>query len=404
MRGRRIGFLLLWALSLWALLYSGMAVYYYVFFLFTIVFVLSVLQLLVSYSSFSMRTNLTSRVAEKGQPFSWKLLPKARHLSIAHARISVRIPETSAAQTPLRDFYVSPSFLKTTPVNIAVTSPYCGSLPLLVTGIEITDIFGLWHIKSSPDRYLVINPIFVTVLPSTSTFLPSDILYDEIMLPVRRTRERAEVVGVREYERGDNMRSIHWKYSARIGKLHVKEYEKGAKELHLIYLDLTDSPLSGEAAVKSKDLMLCSAASLCHALLIEQIPMLILGYSPKNDGRFSLVHSNAWEAARCFLAQCEFTNEIPSEYKELIAGYVLAEKSTLTVFTMAVTAAPLSFLTYRAGDYSSVSVCFIPQSGYQAEQQALSHLCSDKGIQTILLSAPTSAPLPAASAKEEEVV
>lgn len=385
MRGRRIGFLLLWALSLWALLYSGMAVYYYVFFLFTIVFVLSVLQLLVSYSSFSMRTNLTSRVAEKGQPFSWKLLPKARHLSIAHARISVRIPETSAAQTPLRDFYVSPSFLKTTPVNIAVTSPYCGSLPLLVTGIEITDIFGLWHIKSSPDRYLVINPIFVTVLPSTSTFLPSDILYDEIMLPVRRTRERAEVVGVREYERGDNMRSIHWKYSARIGKLHVKEYEKGAKELHLVYLDLTDSPLSGESGTISRDQLLCSAASFCYRLLLEQIPVIILAYSSKNDGRFALAHRNVWEPARYFLAQREFVEEIPSEYKELIAAHVLAEKSTLTVFSMAVTATPLSFLTYRAGDYSSVSVCFIPQEGYREEQQALVHLCSDKGIPSVIL-------------------
>jgi len=387
MRGRRIGFFLLWAFSLWAVLYSGMAVYYYVFFLFAIVFVISVLQLFVSFFSFSMRTNLTFRVAEKGRPFSWKLLPKARNFSVAHAKISVTIPEISRTQLPQRDFYVSPSFLKTTPVVITVSSPYCGSLPLLVTGIEITDIFGLWHIRSSPDRYLVKNPVYVTVLPDTSTFLPSDLLYDEIMLPVRRTRERAEVVGVREYEHGDNMRSIHWKYSARVGKLQVKEYEKGAKELHLVYLDLTDSPLPGEAGIKSRDRLLCSAASFCYRLLLEQVPMIILGYSAKNDGRFSLVHRNVWEPARFFLAQREFVREIPPEYKELIAGYVLAEKSTLTVFSMAVTATPLSFLTYRAGDYSSVSMCLIPQEGYREQQQALVHLCSDKGIQSIILPA-----------------
>ena len=387
MRGRRIGFFLLWAFSLWAVLYSGMAVYYYVFFLFAIVFVISVLQLFVSFFSFSMRTNLTFRVAEKGRPFSWKLLPKARNFSVAHAKISVTIPEISRTQLPQRDFYVSPSFLKTTPVVITVSSPYCGSLPLLVTGIEITDIFGLWHITASPDRYLVKNPVYVTVLPDTSTFLPSDLLYDEIMLPVRRTRERAEVVGVREYEHGDNMRSIHWKYSARVGKLQVKEYEKGAKELHLVYLDLTDSPLPGEAGIKSRDRLLCSAASFCYRLLLEQVPMIILGYSAKNDGRFSLVHRNVWEPARFFLAQREFVREIPPEYKELIAGYVLAEKSTLTVFSMAVTATPLSFLTYRAGDYSSVSMCLIPQEGYREQQQALVHLCSDKGIQSIILPA-----------------
>lgn len=391
MRKRRVGFFLFWALSLWAVLYSGMAVYYYVFFLFGIVFIISVVQLILSYTSFGIRTNLSSHLVEKLQPFSWKLLPKARHISVAHVKISVEIPDISEAHTPHRDFYVSPSFRKVTPVNLSIRSPYCGTLPLLVTGVEITDIFGLWRIKASPNHYLEKNPIYVTVLPDTTTFLPSDLLYDEIMLPVRKTRERAEAVGVREYMRGDNMRSIHWNYSARIGKLHVKEYEKGAKELHLIYLDLTDSPLSGEAAIRAKDQMLCSAASLCHHLLLEQIPMVILGYSANSDGRFSLIHANAWEAARIFLAQQEFTDEVPSEYKELIAGYVLAEKSTLTVFSMAVTAEPLSFLTYRAGDYSSVSVCFIPQPGYHQEQQMLVHLCSDKGIQTTLLPLPASA-------------
>ena len=407
MTGRRITFFLLWALSLWAVLYSGMPIYYYIFFLFVIVFAISVIQLTVSFFSFSMRTNLTSHIAEKGQPFCWKLLPKARNLSVAHARISVRIPDISEAHTPQRDFYVSPSFQHTIPVNLNIVSPYSGMLPLEVTGIEITDIFGLWRIKVSPGRYLPKNPLYVTVLPDASTFLPSDLLYDEIMLPVRKTRERAEPVGVREYMRGDNIRSINWKYSARLGKLHVKEYEKGAKELHLIYLDLTDTPLTGEAAIRARDQMLCSTASLCRRLLIEQIPMVILGYSAKKDGRFSLIHVNSWEAARIFLAQREFVREVPSEYKELIAGYVLTEKSTLTVFSMAVSAEPLSFLTYRAGDYSSVSVCFIPQPGFEPKQKTLAHLYSDKGIQTILLplpsppAAPTAPAAPAAPAKKE---
>lgn len=398
MTARRITFFLLWALSLWAVLYSGMVIYYYIFFLFIIAFLISVIQLAVSFFSFSMRTNLTSRLAEKGQPFSWKLLPKARSLPVAHAKISVRLPDVSKAHTPERDFYVSPSFQHTIPVNLNITSPYSGMFPLEVSGIEITDIFGLWKIKVPPGRYLTKNPLYVTVLPDASTFLPSDLLYDEIMLPVRKTRERAEPVGVREYMRGDNYRSINWKYSARLGKLHVKEYEKGAKELHLVYLDLTDTPLTGEAAISARDQMLCSAASLCRRLLYEQIPMVILGYSAKKNGRFSLIHANAWEGARIFLAQREFVSEVPSEYKELIAGYILTEKSTLTVFTMAVSAEPLSFLTYRAGDYSSVSVCFIPQHGFESKQQTLAHLYSDKGIQTILL--PLPAP-PAAPAKKE---
>ncbi len=387
MRSRRIVFFILWAVSLWAVLYSGMAVFYYGFLLFSIVCLFSLVQLILSFWSFSLRTNISVHAAEKGQPFTWKLLPKAIHLPIAHVKISIRNPTISDSELPLLNYYISPSFRKTTPVRISITASYCGMFPLEVAEVEIFDIFGLWHIRVSPAHYLNKNPIYVTVLPDASASLHSDLLYDEIALPLRRTRERAEAVGVREYMRGDNMRSIHWKYSARIGKLHVKEYEKGAKEQHLIYLDLTDTPLTGEAAVQCKDQMLCSAASLCHVLLKEQIPLVILSYSSRNKGRFSLVHANDWDPARLFLAQREFVREIPSEYKETVAGFVLGEKSTLTVFTMAVTATSLSFLTYRAGDYSSVSVCFIPQEGYDREQQAIAHLLSDKGIQTSFLPA-----------------
>ena len=54
---------------------------------------------------------------------------------------------------------------------------------------------------------------------------------------------------------------------------------------------------------------------------------------------------------------------------------------------MSVKSEPLSFLTYRAADYSSVSLCLIPQEGYKADQQSLVHYFSDRGIRTVLLPA-----------------
>jgi len=400
MGSRRIGFFLFWLLDIWALLYTGKSLFYYVFFIFAVILVMSVLHLILSYFSFSLRTNRSVITAEKNQPFVWKLLPKARNLPVAHARISVTLPDITHKRKPTADYYTSPGFRDTVPVSVEITSPYCGTFPLLVSGIEFSDIFGLWKIKVPPSRYLSQNPVYVSVLPDTSLFLQSELLYDDIVLPVRKTRERAEAVGVREYGRGDSMRSIHWKYSARMGKLHVKEYEIGAKELHLIYLDLTDCRLTGEDAAAAKDYLLCSAASLCRILLKEQVPMTILGYSDTGNGRFSLTNAAQWQGARGYLSRCRFYPDIPSQYKETIANYILSEKSTLTIFSMAVTPGPLSFLTYRAGDYSSVSLCFIPQSGYETEQQRLVHLFADKGIHATLLApaAPAAQAVPAAAA------
>jgi len=385
MRVRRIAFFALWLISLWGILYTGTPLYYYIFSLFVIVFVVSVLQMTLSILSFNIRTSLSKPIVEKNQNFVWQLVPRAMHVPIANAKISVTIPHF-AANGPFRSrFYVSPSYKKSAPEYIHITPIYCGRFPLLVHRVSFFDFLGLWYMTLDADRFLLNNPIFVTVLPDTSSFLYTSLLYDEIMLPVRKTLDRAESVGVRAYEPGDNMRSVHWKYSARVGSLHVKEYEKGAKDLHLIYIDLTAPSVVGEDAAIAQDQMLCGVSCLCHFLLREQVPLKIMTYNADRVRPFELLHMYQLDAARLHIAQLAFVKEIPSDYKEEIANYILAEKATLTVFSMSVTVEPLSFLTYRSGDYSSVSLCIIPQQGFASEQSALANLFLDKGIQTLLL-------------------
>ncbi len=45
--------------------------------------------------------------------------------------------------------------------------------------------------------------------------------------------------GIRDYKEGDPMRSIHWKSTAKTGKLMVKEYEKEKKKKFYLYLYLS---------------------------------------------------------------------------------------------------------------------------------------------------------------------
>lgn len=385
MKARRAAFLLFWLLSLWALLYSGKAVYFYAFFLFAGVFLLSVLQLVLSILSFGMRTNFSRRPVEKNRPFVWKLLPQARTLPVAHARVRLTFPDLSTVPDRHPEFGVSLPFGRKIPLPVEFRSPYAGTFPLTAESVTFTDIFGLWRVRLRADRFLRNNTVQVSVLPDTSVSLRTERLYDDILLPTRRTPERAEAVGIREYRRGDMMRTVHWKYSARMGKLHVKEYEIGYRELHLVYLDLTECPLSGEAAAMAKDYLLCSAASFCRMLLREQIPMRILGYSTKDPGRFPLNGIHQWEAARRYLAGREFAAVIPSEYKGTIAAHILRDKATMTVFTMAADPTSLSFLTEKGGNYSSVSICIIPQPGHTDEQAALLRLLSGRGIHPLLL-------------------
>ena len=385
MRLRRIVFFVLWAAALWALLYTGKPLYFYVFALMAITLILALLQLLLSVFSFRLRTNLNPRTAEKNRPIGWKLLPRGTFFPIAHVNLSVRFPDLGDPDKTQAKYYASPPFRRAEPVEVSISSPYSGSFNLEISTVEFTDIFGLFRVRIAAKRYLSRTSDLVYVLPDTALMMREAMMYDEIIQPIRRTRERAEAVGVREYRQDDDFRSIHWKYSARTGKLHVKEFEKGAKDLHIIYIDLVESPLANEAGFAARDYLLCAVAGFCRELLLEQIPIMLLAYSGNGNSEYPLTHAGRMHAARIFLARQIFVKEVPSDFQTSVANFALREKATMTIFSMAVTATSLSFLMLKSADFTSVALCLVPQQGYENEQRVLAHRFSDRGVYSLLL-------------------
>src|SRR5205823_4067005 len=65
-------------------------------------------------------------------------------------------------------------------------------------------------------------------------------------LAAPRAGAGSELFGVREYRRGDSLRRIHWRSSARRGELVAREYEPPG--LHLLGLFLDPRPASRQAA------------------------------------------------------------------------------------------------------------------------------------------------------------
>lgn len=388
---RRIVFFLIWAIDAWALFYTGRTLYFYIFALMGILLLISLLHLLIVALTFRLRTNLNPRTAEKNQPIGWKLLPRSRFFPIANVGITVRYPELGASIESTARYTSSPAARRADPIQVSIESPYSGNFQLETYKVDFTDVFGLWRIRLPAKYYLPRTIDLVYVLPEPNLLLRAAMRYDDIVVPIRKTRERAEAVGVREYRRDDDFRYIHWKYSARIGKLHVKEYEKGAKDLHIVYVDLVDSPSSGEGRYQARDYLLCAVASFCLELLHEQIPVMILAYSTEGKSEYSLSHAGKWRAARIFLSRQIFVSCVPADYQTTVANYAVREKATMTIFSMATQLQSLAFLTQKSADFTSVALCLIPQKGFSDEQFALTHRFSDNGIYSIIL--PDSPPL-----------
>ena len=73
-----------------------------------------------------------------------------------------------------------------------------------------------------------------------------------------------EFYGVREYNPGDGMRHIHWKSSARLGRLMVREFERHAVASIAILLDAEKQYVSGSTYWSNLEYQIRAAASLCR--------------------------------------------------------------------------------------------------------------------------------------------
>jgi uncharacterized protein (DUF58 family) len=133
---------------------------------------------------------------------------------------------------------------------------------LAVTG----DTFGLRRVQSTliPASRLLVYPRIValdTLAVAAGAPLP--------LIPVRTPLydDPTRVVGVREYEPGDQFRTIHWTATAAAGDLLVKKYRPAIARDVMIALDLTRAshPLPGRR--RSAELGVTAAASIAHHLV-----------------------------------------------------------------------------------------------------------------------------------------
>ncbi|TWU45761.1 hypothetical protein Q31b_09370 [Novipirellula aureliae] len=133
------------------------------------------------------------------------------------------------------------------------------------TVLETGDLMGLYR------RYRVgTDPQYITVLPNIIPLAAYEI---GSRRPIGEIKMRANVMddptrlrGIRRWQPGDPMRSVHWAATARTGTLHSKIYEPSSIAGATLILDLhtTSNPQQHEP-VRS-DLAITAAASIAHAL------------------------------------------------------------------------------------------------------------------------------------------
>ena len=208
-----------------------------------LVFAASVAQTVYLSRRLSVRAVLPERIVFRGEPFQIRLeLTNQSRLPVPQlmARAAVRVfPEKE--ELLLRGKLMLGS-RETGSLCFQMDSAHCGCLEVRPNQLMITDFLGLVQRKCRvdvEDRHLLF------VLPEAlkdGAELPegANAVIDREGEQEKKGTTAIDVAEIRPYALGDLMKLIHWKLSARLSELMVRDMQDPAEELLRVYLDLRE--------------------------------------------------------------------------------------------------------------------------------------------------------------------
>jgi uncharacterized protein (DUF58 family) len=163
----------------------------------------------------------------------------------------------------------------------------------------------------------------------------------------RPRRDGLEVAGVRDYRDGDSLRHVHWRSTARRGRLVVREFDDDLREPVAVLLD-TRPALYADAPDAFEDLVR-AAASVAHLATRTGRPVVLVGAAG------SQAHPLPWPKAVRWLAAVQPGGDrTPLDQLSLLAAgtrVVVATADADVLLQLARRAVPVAAILVDASAY-----------------------------------------------------
>ena len=168
-----------------------------------------------------------------------------------------------------------------------ITPQVTGQLALPGLQVTVTDAYGFFrHQQFVPLRQKLTLLPFVIQPQSTAERIKRDNL--QLMTGHHRFRKpgiSSELLGIREYQKGDPPRSIAWKATARTGKLMTCEYESEVPIRATILADVSGYQFWGRPGPAPFDAIASAVGSFTRLLIEDKDPVGLILASAANSTR-----------------------------------------------------------------------------------------------------------------------
>lgn len=210
-------------------------------------------------------------------------------LPLSRVRVSVHV-ENDLSNTAKDFFLMAPvGAHEEESVTWSMASQYCGQMAVSVTKLTVFDHFGLFLFSKNIDLHGAVyivpdcQPISPRVEAATQVQIDSD-LYSS----TKPGDDSSETFGIREYAPGDSARSIHWKMSAKLDRMMIRQFGLPLNCSLFLLLELASENRGQRCSPEIIDNIIECVHSLSCYLTKNQIHHTICWYNEKKQ-RFTQI-------------------------------------------------------------------------------------------------------------------
>jgi hypothetical protein len=313
---RAVGYLMLTALTVLAAAFVSVNLLVSLLACLILLPVLSALQLLLARRSVVIDQSIAPRITERQVPSELAVAIQAgKHY--AHGRINL-VLQTGVDNNKAALIRKSVALPAGRSGRVTITLPalHRGFYQVGLRRALSRDLLGLFYLPLRTRRQCLADLAELVVLPrpvqSEGFAQLAALLAGQTSLQIVRPGDEVnDLANLRHHRPGESMRKVHWKISARLDQIMVKEFENPAHRQGLLLLDMARP--RGDAATPAglltfSDFYTDYVADLAKQLLDFQIPMRTVFYQKDGREEILLDQSAAFEQLQLALARLDWTD------------------------------------------------------------------------------------------------
>lgn len=195
----------------------------------------------------------------------------------------------------------------------SVAAVHCGRVRITVEKIRVFDMFGFVSFSVAMDakiKSLVLPEMF----PMDITVAKNSVIEPECdtFSPYKAGNDPSETFGIRDYEPGDALRSIHWKLTGKFDRLVIREASLPVNESVLILFERICPPRSNLASAAVRCALGEIAVSLSQQLTERNIAHT-MGWLRAENGTFLGHRVDSEESFQIIMAEILSVYEMHGE-------------------------------------------------------------------------------------------